>query len=187
MNDITDNTQTGVSLVRYSDNNTVSQNNISQNGVGFYIEYSSQNTMWGNNVAGNDLQVYMYTASVNTWNGIYGAGGNYWSDHFSWDIFSGLFQNETGSDGIGDAPYVIDENNVDFYPHVPYRLPADVNNDGYVGIDDIFLIASNFGKEKGQPGWDPLYDIDSDYCVNVTDIFFAARHFGLSSDGPVLL
>jgi PKD repeat protein len=31
-------------------------------------------------------------------------------------LFSGPYQNETGSDGIGDTPYVIDENNLDRYP-----------------------------------------------------------------------
>jgi hypothetical protein len=61
---------------------------------------------------------------------------------------------------------------------VPFRLPADVNNDAYVGIDDLFLIATNFGKEKGQPCWNPLYDINSDNRVSVDDIFIAACHFG---------
>jgi hypothetical protein len=36
-----------------------------------------------------------------------GAMGNYWSD------YSGVDQN---NDGIGDTPYVIDENNKDSYP-----------------------------------------------------------------------
>jgi hypothetical protein len=31
-------------------------------------------------------------------------------------LHSGLFQNVTGSDGIGDTPYVIDANNTDDYP-----------------------------------------------------------------------
>jgi len=190
-NDMIGNGHAGVTLERYSNYNTIVENNIIGNAYGIcfdlYEVNSTQNMVLNNSIVNNTQQVRIAPGSINAWNGTYPYGGNYWSDHFSWDIFSGPYQNETGSDGIGDAPYIIDENNIDHYPHVPYRLPADVNNDGYVGIDDIFLIASNFGKEKGQPGWDPLYDIDSDYCVNVTDIFFAARHFGLSSDGPVLL
>jgi len=31
-------------------------------------------------------------------------------------LFSGPYQNVTGSDGIGETPYVIDENNTDNYP-----------------------------------------------------------------------
>lgn len=35
----------------------------------------------------------------------YPSGGNYWSNYQGADLFSGPFQNETGSDGIGDTPY----------------------------------------------------------------------------------
>ena len=31
-------------------------------------------------------------------------------------MFSGPYQNETGSDGIGDTPYVINADNIDNYP-----------------------------------------------------------------------
>jgi hypothetical protein len=50
------------------------------------------------------------------WDDGYPSGGNYWSDYRGVDLYSGPYQNETGSDGIGDTPYVIDENNVDHYP-----------------------------------------------------------------------
>jgi len=53
---------------------------------------------------------------VNIWDDGYPSGGNYWSDYNGTDLFSGSYQNETGSDGIGDTPYVIDENNQDNYP-----------------------------------------------------------------------
>ena len=33
-------------------------------------------------------------------------------------MFSGPYQNETGSDGIGDTPYVINADNIDNYPLV---------------------------------------------------------------------
>jgi len=41
---------------------------------------------------------------------------NYWSDYIGVDLCSGLYQNETGSDGFGDTPYVIDYYNQDNYP-----------------------------------------------------------------------
>ena len=44
------------------------------------------------------------------------ASGNYWSDYTGLDLYSSLFQNETGSDGIGDTPYVIEANDTDRYP-----------------------------------------------------------------------
>jgi len=42
--------------------------------------------------------------------------GNYWSDYTGGDFHSGPFQNITGSDLIGDTPYVIDGSNEDRYP-----------------------------------------------------------------------
>jgi nitrous oxidase accessory protein NosD len=55
-------------------------------------------------------------AQPNTWDDGYPSGGNYWSNYTGIDEYSGPSQNETGSDGIGDTPYVIDENNTDRYP-----------------------------------------------------------------------
>jgi hypothetical protein len=60
-------------------------------------------------------------------------------------------------------------------------LIGDVNPfDGYVGIDDIFNIATHFGHEP--PNWDPMrdpnYDINGDHYVGIDDIFIAASHFG---------
>jgi hypothetical protein len=60
-------------------------------------------------------------------------------------------------------------------------IPGDVNPvDDYVGIDDIFNIATHFGHAP--PDWDhildPIYDIGNDYFVGIDDIFIAASHFG---------
>jgi hypothetical protein len=53
---------------------------------------------------------------TNTWDDGYPSGGNYWSDYNGIDVKSGSYQNETGSDGVGDTPYIIDANNTDHYP-----------------------------------------------------------------------
>jgi len=53
---------------------------------------------------------------VNVWDNGYPSGGNYWSDYNGTDMYGGSYQNETGSDGIGDTPYVINEKNRDNYP-----------------------------------------------------------------------
>jgi hypothetical protein len=46
----------------------------------------------------------------------YPAGGNFWSDYHGLDLYRGIYQNETGSDGIGDVPYFISQNHTDRYP-----------------------------------------------------------------------
>jgi hypothetical protein len=50
------------------------------------------------------------------WDDGYPSGGNYWSDCGWLDIKNGPYQNQTGSDGLGDNNYTIDGSNRDFYP-----------------------------------------------------------------------
>jgi len=59
---------------------------------------------------------------------------------------------------------------------------ADINYDGYVGIDDIFLIASSFGEEPGRPRWNPDLDINKDNYIGIDDIWIAASNFGWEPD-----
>lgn len=44
---------------------------------------------------------------------------NYWDNYLDVDQYSGSNQNEWGSDGIWDHPYIINEHNQDNYPVVP--------------------------------------------------------------------
>jgi parallel beta-helix repeat protein len=109
--------------------NTISENNITDNdsyGIGFSA--SSYNLIRGN-FFDNSVQVYDasydyvdVTPSVNTWFVTTSGGGvgNYWSDYIGVDVKSGLNQDEAGSDQIGDSPYVIDLNNKDKYPLLPF-------------------------------------------------------------------
>jgi parallel beta-helix repeat protein len=99
------NNSDGIALGQYSNYNRIFQNNITQNGYGFYIEYSTLNTIWGNTVVDNEQQVHLASSPVNTWDAGYPAGGNYWSPFNGTDVAGGPYQNETGRDGIGDAGY----------------------------------------------------------------------------------
>ena len=56
------------------------------------------------------------SARANVWDNDYPSGGNCWSDYAGTDSYTGPFQNETGSDGIGDTPFTFDSNNTDRYP-----------------------------------------------------------------------
>jgi parallel beta-helix repeat protein len=108
-----------------SSNNTVSENLITNNYVGVDLEpqaptagapfiYSSDNMIYHNNFINNSVQAL--GGLQNVWDNGYPSGGNYWSDYNGTDLYSGPYQNVTGSDGIGDTPYVIDANNTDDYP-----------------------------------------------------------------------
>jgi parallel beta-helix repeat protein len=100
-----------------SNNNLVVENDIEANTYAFQFWNCSNNRIYHNNVINNTHQVYIYfNTSTNIWDNGYPSGGNYWSDYNSTDVYRGVFQNETGSDGIGDTPNIIDPQNIDNYP-----------------------------------------------------------------------
>lgn len=99
-----------------SSNNSVIRNNIANNNYGVLLDFSSGNRIFHNNFANNTVQAYTHGSSANMWDDGYPSGGNYWSDYEGPDLYEGLYQNEIGSDGIGDAPYAINEDNTDHYP-----------------------------------------------------------------------
>ena len=121
----------GILLYRSSDN-TITGNNITNHDyAGIYLDTLSGNVIYHNNFINNYYQVSGYY-SANTWDGGYPSGGNYWSNYTGVDLKSGFYQNETGSDGIGDLPYVIDSANQDNYPlvHPWSSLPVHNMNTG---------------------------------------------------------
>jgi parallel beta-helix repeat protein len=134
-NNIVNNGDGGIMLV--GSNNKIKDNNIISNGgVGIRQEYSAGNLIFHNNFINNTLQVFSYL-SMNIWNDSYPSGGNYWDDYTGVDEKNGPNQDQLGSDGIGDTPYVIDGNNRDNYPFMypfgPDQIPPTTIND-YDGL-----------------------------------------------------
>jgi len=116
-NHITNNRQRGIWLGASSNYNIISGNNITNNQFGIYLVDSLNNRFWHNNLIDNRKQVGFYDSGyANDWDDGYPSGGNYWSDYNGTDLYSGTHQNQTGSDGIGDTPYVINEDHRDNYP-----------------------------------------------------------------------
>jgi parallel beta-helix repeat protein len=107
-----------------SDNNTIIDSRITNNSVGVCLYQSSGNLFYHNSFADIDEPVISNfqsptappsgSYSENEWDN--GLEGNYWSNYNGTDSLSGPYQNESGSDGIGDTPYNIDANNTDHYP-----------------------------------------------------------------------
>ena len=121
------NNNNGISLYQSSNNNIFSGNNItSNNGYGISFSESSNNILYHNNLIDNAKQVKTYNL-LNVWNDDYPFGGNYWSNYTSIDLCSGTYQDEAGSDGIGDTPHIINANNQDNYPLIkPYGGSHDI-------------------------------------------------------------
>jgi len=97
-----------------SSNNIISGNTIKDSVNGIWLSGGSNNRIYHNNFINHPVDCECPLST--TLDAGYPLGGNYWDKYNGADLFSGLFQNETGSDGIGDTSYTIDVNNQDHYP-----------------------------------------------------------------------
>ena len=57
-------------------------------------------------------------------------------------------------------------------------LLGDINGDRKVRVDDVLAVALAFGKNEGDPGWDPRLDLTNDGKIRVDDILLVAGEFG---------
>ncbi len=130
-NEVSNGWSGGIFLTNAYDNRII-ENNLLNNvlsflgyGIALNIETSFNNAIYHNNFINNTYNVFSLD-SQNIFDNSYPSGGNYWSNYIGKDLYSGVFQNETGSDGIGDTPYTIDENNTDRYPLMEPREIRDI-------------------------------------------------------------
>ncbi|MCK4443816.1 MAG: right-handed parallel beta-helix repeat-containing protein, partial [Thermoplasmata archaeon] len=122
-NNMSSNNWDGILLVSSADA-TVTGNTLSDNAGGISLVSSVNIRVHHNNLVSNLVQAYDDGESQNTWDDDYPSGGNYWSDYTGTDQLYGPLQNVTGSDGIGDSPYVIDFDSRDRYPLISPSSPT---------------------------------------------------------------
>jgi len=109
--------------IKNSGYNTVVDSIIVSNNYGVVLDAASKNTFYDNIFNNTYSNVIIYGGS-NTWSmaktpgrNIIGGGyigGNYWTNPKGGDFSDTCRDNN--NDGLCDEPYVIDENNVDYYP-----------------------------------------------------------------------
>ncbi len=166
--------------------NLINQNNITNNYHGILLQYfypGYYNTFYHNNFINNTYQAQTNSFPDNIWDNGYPSGGNYWSDYNGTDLFRGSYQNETGSDGIGDTPYVIDDNNQDNYPLMkpwpwtPIETSIKVNDKDYpvtivsnTTIDQITATANTLNFKSSGPTGQKAYINVIFPMVNTTEI-----------------
>lgn len=121
--------------------NTVEDNIITRNTmassslVGVYLNGCVDNVFFDNSFDNNARQVESLN-STSRWDD--GTEGNLWSDYTGKDL---------NRDGIGDSPYVIDENNRDNYPLTgfPLDFQATWQNQTYSVVTVSNSVVSAFG------------------------------------------
>jgi len=124
--------------------------------------------VYHNNFINNSQQLINQGYLNVTYDDGYPSGGNYWSDYTGNDTFSGPYQNETGSDGIGDTPYIIDTNNTDNFPlmyawqgvkivEVPIKGEENATITGNVTITNALVTKNTLHFDasgpSGSTGW----------------------------------
>jgi len=142
-----DNTLDGIRADGYqgqNNNNTIRDNVVERNNcgiqIGSYNWPASNNLIYHNYVIDNSVQAGIWGNTNNLWDNGYPSGGNYWSDLPYKDLKSGPNQDQPGSDGINDAPYLINSTSKDRYPLVK-NCPQP----------DMLAIEYRYGAPK--PGW----------------------------------
>jgi len=132
---ISENSLYGIYLYESQDN-LLSDNNISYNNIGIYLHISNENIVRNSTISNsqdkgidysnsNDNKIYHNNFESNSrhvrdyYNNIYDdgypSGGNYWDTYYGEDRCSGPDQDLPGRDGIGDSSYSIGTNK-DNYP-----------------------------------------------------------------------
>jgi hypothetical protein len=79
------------------------------------------------------------------------------------DIDGGTVQYDHLEDGLYKVPITIEK--------------EDLNGDGRVDINDLYVFAQAFGSYPGHPRWDPRADIDGNGRINVRDAVLIAMKF----------
>ncbi len=145
---------------------TIFENNITYNNYGICVnssQASNNNLIYHNNL--NNTHQTSTNEAYGLWDNGYPSGGNYWSDYDGPDLFSGVFQTVTGSDGIGDTAYTIDANNTDRYPLIGQWL---------WGTRNLTITSTDGGTTSPAPG---SYAYNTTEYVEVTAIAYGNYTF----------
>lgn len=180
-------------IITDGNDNIMVGNTFAYNEVGAFggiITRRGGNTFYHNNFINNThyqaIPLTVGSFSLDKYDNGYPCGGNYWSNYNSTDLYTGPYQNVTGSDGIGDGQHVIltyPRGIVDPYPlKSPYTpLIGDVNNDRIVDMNDLGIAAQAFGSAPTDQRWNLFADVDNNNLIDLNDIGLIAKNFGKHS------
>jgi parallel beta-helix repeat protein len=180
-NNITDNGQFGIFLGSAASANDIYENIIANNKKdNIEIWGSSNNKVYHNDLIANTA--YATLGYANTWDDGYPSGGNYWSGYTGVDLKSGPSQDQPGSDGIGDTPYVINTDNRDRYPLMSSYTQTGIADSFRFPLDEPWTNGRRFGKFYTNDGYHLGEDMWKDFEAPV---YAPANGVVKFSDGPL--
>ena len=152
-NNIISNNYLGVSLYSSgSSNNNILENSVMDNNYGLWL-YWFGDKIYHNNFIDNQIQAWdpWFPNTPHIFDNGYPSGGNYWSDYIGNDIYSGPYQNETGSDGIGDTLHTFPDfpGGQDRYPLVNPWTPAPPIQTWLFDSDFQYNLDDDYGTVEG--------------------------------------
>jgi parallel beta-helix repeat protein len=156
-NNLVNNSRYGIYVWWNCKYNAIYYNNIENNSwAGIYLDRADENAIFHNNFINNGKNAIADPeADLNLFDAGYPAGGNYWSDYSGVDEKSGRYQDQPGSDGIGDTPYTIYE----------YGIGVPEHSDNYPLIGPINIFEAGTWNEME-------YFVDVVSNSTVSDFYF---------------
>lgn len=152
--------------------NEICKNLFGYNNLGLNVSGSNGNSIYTNNFVNNSKQVFVHQSLNSTWDGGYYVGGNYWSDHNGTDLYWGSYQNETGSDGIVDFPYIVSVN-----PFKEDKYPF-LNENEWLMVPEVSVISPSNGTYRSntlplvltinKPAW-ISYSLDNQPNITIVE------------------
>ena len=106
-----------------------------------------------------------------------------------WNTYQEQTCNISGASGVNDLYLVFSGPvNIDSFtftsgtvisppPSTVVNSSGDLNNDGYINMSDIIIIAGGFNTVRGQPGYDSRWDLNNDGAINMADVIILAALF----------
>jgi parallel beta-helix repeat protein len=152
----------------YALRNTVKNNTFTNAGTaGIDIMRSENNKIYHNNIINNAIQSFELD-STNIWDNGYPSGGNYWSDYAGLDRFSGPTQIGTGSDGIGDTPYLGITSNSGSKDRYPLMK---ISTSGTLPMSDVGYLANYWYRSQSVNISASALDTVDGFVSNVTLLY----------------
>jgi hypothetical protein len=70
------------------------------------------------------------------------------------------------------------ESQMNVYVRARYVDSPDINGDGKVNLQDLFILAKAYGSKPGAPNWNPKADIDGNGIVGLSDLVALTQYYG---------